>query len=159
MKAFRRSRHQFVSVFEPAEGKILSSLASQLIELIEQSDARDTDPAVTRLFPNAYPDDPEASEEYHRFTIDDLSERKKSNARQIVADLAPAIDARSATTVKVSAQSAQAWVRSLTDIRLTIATRLEIHVDDDPGVNDPELLYLYEWLGFVQASLVDCLDR
>ena len=158
MKAFRRSRHQFVAVFEPIEAKTLTSLASQLTALIEERPIRASDPAVARLFPDAYPDDSEASAEFRRFTADDLATRKASNADRIVADLAEAVGARSATTVKVGAQAAQAWVRSLTDIRLTIAARLGITTDEDFGSKDPMLLELYDWLGFVQSSLVDCLD-
>ena len=76
-----------------------------------------------------------------------------------VADLAIAAGATSATAVKVDAQAAEAWVRSLTDIRLTIAARLGIETDDDLGSEDPAMLDLYDWLGFVQGSLVDCMDR
>ena len=158
MRAFRRSRHQFVAVFEPVEAGTLSLLASQLSELVEDRNSHDADPALRRLLPDAYPDDAEASAEFRRFTADELAGRKAANARRIVADLATAAAATSATTVKVDAQAAQAWVRSLTDIRLTIAARLGIESDDD-GSGDPELLNLYDWLGFVQGSLVDCLDR
>lgn len=158
MRAFRRSRHQFVAVFEPVEAGTLSLLASQLSELVEDRNSHYADPALRRLLPDAYPDDAEASAEFRRFTADELAGRKAANARRIVADLATAAAATSATTVKVDAQAAQAWVRSLTDIRLTIAARLGIEGDDD-GSGDPELLNLYDWLGFVQGSLVDCLDR
>lgn len=159
MKAFRRSRHQFVAVFDPDEAGTLSLLASQVIALLDDRGSHDGDPALLRLLPDAYPDDAEASAEFSRFTADDLASRKASNARRIVADLAPAAGATSATTVKVDAQAAQAWLRSLTDIRLTIATRLGIETDDDLGSGDPALRDLYDWLGFVQGSLVDCLDR
>jgi hypothetical protein len=60
--------------------------------------------------------------------------------------------------VKVDAQAAQAWIRTLTDIRLTVAARLGIETDGDLGSDDPVMLDLYDWLGFVQGSLVDCLD-
>jgi hypothetical protein len=159
VKAFRRSRHQFVAIFEPDEASTLSILASQVSDLIEDRSSHDSDPAMLRLLPDAYPDDSEASAEFRRFTADDLASRKSSNARRIVADLAVAARAASATTVKVDAQAAQAWVRSLTDIRLTVAARLGIESDGDLGSGDAVLLDLYDWLGFVQGSLVDCLDR
>ena len=164
MKAFRRSRHQFVAVFTPDEAGTLSILASQVIALLEDRGSREADPAMLRLLPDAYSDDAAASAEFRRFTADDLASRKASNARRIVADLASATGATSATAVKVDAQAAEAWVRSLTDIRLTIAARLGIETDGDGGSRDPELqdpamLDLYDWLGFVQGSLVDCMDR
>jgi hypothetical protein len=159
VKGFRRSRHQFVAVFDPDEAGTLSLLASQVSDLIENRAAHDSDPALLRLLPDAYPDDAGASAEFRRFTADDLASRKAANARRIVSDLAPAAGATSATMVKVDAQAAQAWVRSLTDIRLTIAARLGIETDGQVGSGDAALLDLYDWLGFVQGSLVDCLDR
>jgi hypothetical protein len=153
VKAFRRSRHQFVAVFEPTEAGTLSHLASQIIALLDERSARDADPAMLRLLPEAYPDDAEASEEFRRFTADGLAERKTSNARRMITDLAGA-----PTAVKVDAQAAQAWIRTLTDIRLTVAARLGIETDGDLGSDDPVMLDLYDWLGFVQGSLVDCLD-
>jgi len=164
MKAFRRSRHQFVAVFNPDEAGTLSILASQLIALLEDLGSREADPAMLRLLPDAYSDDAEASAEFRRFTADDLASRKATNARRIVADLATAAAATSATAVKVNAQAAEAWVRSLTDIRLTIAARLGIETDSGDGSRDtqspdPALLDLYDWLGFVQGSLVDCMYR
>jgi hypothetical protein len=164
VKAFRRSRHQIVGVFEPEEAGTLSLLAAQVITLLDERPDRDADPALLRLLPDAYPDDPEASEEFRRFTADDLAARKASNARRMIADLAVAAGAASPTAVKVDAQGAQAWIRSLTDIRLTIAVRLGIETDEESGSDDapgldPVLHDLYDWLGFVQGSLVDCLDR
>ena len=162
MRAFRRSRHQFVAVFTPDEAGTLSILASQVLALLEDRGSREADPAMLRLLPDAYSDDAEASAEFRRFTADDLASRKAANARRIVADLATAAGATSATAVKVDAQAAEAWVRSLTDIRLTIAARLGIETDGgsrDPEPLDPAMLDLYDWLGFVQGSLVDCMDR
>ena len=159
MKAFRRSRHRFVAAFDPDEASTLSLLASQVSDLIENRASYGTDPALLRLLPDAYPDDAEASAEFRRFTADELATRKAANARRIIVDLAPAAGATSATTVKVDPQSAQAWVRSLTDIRLTIAARLGIETDGDVESGDAVLRDLYDWLGFVQSSLVDCLDH
>jgi hypothetical protein len=163
MKAFRPSRHRFVAVFEPEEAAMLSMLASQVTTLLEERSAHGDDPAMLRLLPDAYPDDAEASAEFRRFTADGLAERKVANARRVVADLAAAAIAASPMAVKVDALSAQAWVRSLTDIRLTIAARLGIETDGDLDPEtavdlEPALLDLYDWLGFVQGSLVDCLD-
>lgn len=143
---------------------MLSSLAAQVSELLESRSARDSDPAMLRLLPDAYPDDADASAEFRRFTANGLAERKVANASHVVADLAAASRATSATAVKVDAQAAQAWLRTLTDIRLTIASRLGIESDDDEpllsgGMDQPALVDLYDWLGFVQGSLVDSLDR
>jgi hypothetical protein len=159
MKGFVRSRGLFVAEFLPEEARMLSSLASQVAELVRDPDAQGSDPAVRRLLPDAYPHDAEASAEFRRFTVDGLAERKAANAGQVVADLAGAAGGTSASKVRLTDASTAAWLRSLTDIRLTVATRLGITEDDDLGSEDPELLDLYNWLGFVQGSLVDCLAR
>jgi hypothetical protein len=159
VKAFARSRGLFIAEFLPEEAQLLSSLAAQVTELIQDRATWDTDPAVRRLLPNAYTDDAEASAEFRRFTVDGLAERKAANAAKMIADLTDAAAAKSASKVRLTDSSAQAWIRSLTDIRLTVASRLGIEEDDDLGSEDPELLELYGWLGFVQGSLVDCLDR
>jgi hypothetical protein len=67
------------------------------------------------------------------------------------------------TTVEVElvAEQLQAWLRSLTDVRLALATRLGVEQDDDDywdalPEDDPRayLHDIYEWLGFVQETLV-----
>jgi hypothetical protein len=47
----------------------------------------------------------------------------------------------------------QQAVRSLTDIRLSIAARLGIETDDDVESGDAVLRDLYDWLGFVRGCI------
>lgn len=159
MKAFTRSRGLFVAEFEPDEAELLSALASQVAQLLTDRADGEPDLAIARLLPDAYPDDAEASDEFRRFTADDLAERKIANARQVAHDLAGAAAATNSTKVQLGVQSAAAWMKALTDIRLTIANRLGIENDDDVGSGDPALLDLYDWLGFVQGSLIDTVDQ
>ena len=42
------------------------------------------DPAMARLFPDAYPDDPEASLDFRRFTQRSLQEAKLAHARTVL---------------------------------------------------------------------------
>jgi hypothetical protein len=158
MKAFRRKGTSFRAEFEPAEASMLVSLAEQVADLVGTRGGNEDDPAVLRLLPDAYPDDPEASREFRRFTADGLAGRKVANAGVLAASVAEAAAAASATKVTIDAQAAQAWLRALTDIRLTIAARLGIEQDEDPGADDPVLHDLYDWLGFVQGSLVEVMD-
>lgn len=171
MRAFSRRGHRadatFSAIFEADEAGMLRALAEQITDLLDERDNLHPNPAVMRLLPDAYPDDAEASAEFRRFTADGLAERKMRNARVLADSVAIAADAsaagdgvtagdgESATEVVLNAQEAQAWIRSLTDIRLTIATQLGIETDDDLPEGQPELLDLYDWLGFVQSSLVD----
>ena len=59
----------------------------------------------------------------------------------------------------------QAWLRSLTDIRLSLAVRLGIETDEDAMLisrSDDEataaMSEIFDWLGYVQESLVAALD-
>ncbi|MFP3415909.1 DUF2017 family protein, partial [Bacillus sp. SIMBA_074] len=79
----------------------------------------------------AYPDDPEASAEFRRFTAAGLAERKEAGARTVIETLGDALDGP--VTVSLDAAQATAWLRTITDIRLVLAARLGIHQDGDEG--------------------------
>jgi hypothetical protein len=49
-------------------------------------------------------------------------------------------------------------MRSLTDIRLTLASRLGIESETQAPSEDAILQNLYDWLGFLQNSLVEAVD-
>ena len=143
------------------EAVLLQSLAGQVSELVADATlgrvqgAEDT--AVARLLPDAYPGDSEASAEFRRFTESGLAERKVANAETVIRSLSGAGATGSVTLDDTEALS---WLRSLTDIRLTIAARLGIDTeDDDAGRSvDPLMREIYDWLGFVQNSLIEALD-
>jgi hypothetical protein len=178
MRGFiRESDGQLSAVFEPEEVSLLSHLARETAELVEewrssndmlsssgsQSDAEiETpvdDPAMLRLLPDAYRDDVDAAAEFRRFTADGLAERKAANARAVVASLDAESTAK--TTVRLDEPAVQSWLRVLTDIRLVLATRLGIEHDGDRGYADSDAAILlsdiYDWLGIVQASILDAL--
>ena len=154
-----------VARFDVAELALLAQLSTQLTELlIEQSDE---DPALRRLLPDAYPDDPEASAEFRRFTADGLVERKLANASVLLASIGAAAASGTASgpaTLRLDPPTVQAWLRSLGDLRLTIAVRIGIGIgigieqDGDEGTPGDPLADLYDWLGYLQGSLVDALD-
>jgi len=106
-----------------------------------------TDPALARLLPDAYreEEDAESASDFRRFTEQGLVDRKVSNALVVMNTVAPvgAIEApgsagdavgsyaqRSSTTVSLTEAEAQSWLRSLTDIRLTLAVRIGIEGED-----------------------------
>lgn len=154
MRAFRRTGDLVSAKFEPAEADALATMAGQIAALVTDRSDFENDPAVLRLLPDAYPNDEEASAEFRRFTVDDLAARKVANANALARSLDGAVHARSATTVTLDRQAAQAWLRALTDMRLTIAARLGIDDEESATAGDPLLLDVYDWLGFVQESLV-----
>ncbi|MEU7067117.1 DUF2017 domain-containing protein [Streptomyces sp. NPDC053429] len=157
------------------EISILRSLAVQLLELIgpgEPEPAQDadplavlfasdgpteppSDPALARLFPDAYGAGPDArdglgdgprdglpaaeerelrarSAEFRRFTENDLRTRKREDALAVVHSLdglTPAGDG--AAVLELTGELPLRWLGALNDLRLTIAARLEITEDDE----------------------------
>lgn len=167
------------SLTEP-ESALITSLAGQIAAMLDElasppsisdpdaaalyesvgiggSRALPADPAVARLLPNAYADD-ESSGEFRALTERSLASRKIANARVVVASLD-----RTGPEVRLTPSDVQAWLRTLTDIRLTIAVRLGITTDDDDVLEDDTdeslaLRDIYDWLGWVTESLVEAID-
>lgn len=184
---------------DEVEISILRSLAVQLLELIgpgdEPADGEDplaalfaegpskppSDPALARLFPDAYggPDGSapeekseeelrELSAEFRRFTENDLRSRKREDALAVVRTLdalTPFGDGGAVLTL--TAVECRSWLGSLNDLRLTIGTRLEVS-DEDEGEDgslyrlpdsDPRkpMVMAYLWLGALQETLVETL--
>ncbi|MFH9133243.1 DUF2017 domain-containing protein [Streptomyces sp. NPDC017524] len=184
---------------DEVEISILRSLAVQLLELIgpgeTPADGEDplaalfaegpskppSDPALARLFPDAYggPDRPaeggkpeealrELSSEFRRFTENDLRSGKREDAVTVVRTLdalSPAGDGGAVLTL--TGDECRSWLRSLNDLRLTIGTRLEVSDEDEGGEGslyrlpdaDPRkpMVMAYLWLGALQETLVETL--
>ncbi len=141
----------------PTERRLLTTLLTQYDELVhDQLDDSDlgNDPALARLFPNAYPDDDEAAAEFRRYTRDGLVERKSANSGLIAAALMASSEEERLT---IARDDAEHWLPALTDLRLVLAERLGIHHDDDP-LPENELADVYQWLGELQWALVEALD-
>lgn len=146
------------------ERMYLAVLLDQLVEVLQS----DSDPALERLLPNAYRDDPDAAAEFRRFTATGLTERKVANAQAVQHAIddgdgaEPQAEADAAVRViTLHGHSAQQWLSTLTDLRLTIANRLGIESDDDEGRTDEAAMPLqesYYWLGDLQEMIVRALD-
>ncbi|MFJ3706752.1 DUF2017 domain-containing protein [Streptomyces sp. NBC_01387] len=178
---------------DEVEMSILRSLVVQLLELVGPGQAPvegedplaelfaegpsepPADPALARLFPDAYGEkEPDFSSEFRRFTENDLRARKREDALAVVRALdeagAPADDAAvgrggSVVVLKLSAEDSRHWLGALNDLRLTIGTRLEVTDEDEDGQlyrlpdDDPRkpMVMAYLWLGALQESLVETL--
>jgi Domain of unknown function (DUF2017) len=117
------------------------------------------DPVLARLFPDAYGDDPGAAGEFRRFTEPGLRSGKVAAARTVLATL-PGPGGR----VRLSPGDAEAWLRSLNDVRLALGVLLGITEDyerelGDVDPADPRSAYLqvYDWLTYLQETLVRAL--
>ncbi|MEU9317557.1 DUF2017 domain-containing protein [Streptomyces sp. NPDC048295] len=176
---------------DEVEIAILRSLAVQLLELIgpgdEPAEGADplaalfaegpseppTDPALARLFPEAYGDEDSelraASAEFRRFTENDLRTRKRDDALAVVRTLdALTVAGDGSAVLELTGDECRNWLGALNDLRLTIGTRLEVS-DQDGGESDSSLYRLpdtdprkpmvmaYLWLGALQETLVETL--
>jgi Domain of unknown function (DUF2017) len=163
MTMFRRSGDTCVAAFTPEEAQVLRQCMAELAALLADHPDPD-DPAVERLFPDVYPEDPEAAAEFRRFTEADLKASKLNQAKTVLSDL---LD--SGGEVRLAHEQADLWLRALTDIRLALGTRLgvqdetdiESEIDDAVGRNptSPRVgqLSVYAYLTYLQESLVGAL--
>jgi hypothetical protein len=191
MSGFTRHRRSgaAVTTFTAFEADLLRSLAGQLIELLRNESATEEiasdsledmldfsgptrepeDPVLARLFPTAYPEDEEAAAEFRRYTEADLRNGKAAGAATIIDTLEEAglpAEPEDGLFIDVELDPATAvtWLRSFTDMRLAIATRLGIEdedeeiwhslPDDDPRAQVHDI---YDWVGYLQETLVRAL--
>ena len=192
MTGFTRHRRsgRIIANFTGFEADLLRSLAGQLVELLRNESAapveRDPleamldfsgpttepeDPVLARLFPSAYRDDDEAAADFRRFTEGSLRDGKAAAASTIIdtledAGLPPELTEEGLMIdVELDPAAAETWMRSFTDIRLALATRLEVEEgdeaywhalpDDDPRAQAHDI---YEWVGYLQETLVQALS-
>lgn len=128
------------------------------------------DPVLARLFPTAYPDDDEAAADFRRFTEGTLRDGKAAAAGSVIdaleqAGLPSEPEDGLYIDVELDEQAAMAWLRCFTDMRLAIATRLGVEEGDDDyweslAPEDPraQVHDIYDWLGYLQETLVRALD-
>jgi len=186
----RKSQH-LIATFSGFEADLLRSLAAQLVELLRNEAAvpRDDadpleammdfsgpttepeDPVLARLFPTAYQHDEDAAAEFRRFTEGTLRDGKANAAITIIdgledAGLPPELTEEGLVIdVELDQPTAEVWMRSFTDLRLALATRLEVEEgdedywhslpDDDPRAQAHDI---YEWVGYLQETLVRALS-
>jgi hypothetical protein len=132
-----------------AELELMRTLLEQYDELVSSTG---DDPALERLFPVAYRDEPDAAAEFSKYTRSGLIDSKTGNSGAVAAAL---IDGQ---LVELSEQDAERWLPVLTDLRLIVAERLGIRADDDQ-VPDDDLGEVYHWLGQLQAYLIDAIEE
>ena len=170
MIAFTRDDEVVTARFTTDERALLSSLAHQLIELLGERAAESPadllyaqlgiggqstaplDSALARLLPDAYRDDAEGrlgAPAVHRARAGGQEGRERSGRSS---------GCSRRTRCGSDDADVQAWLRHLTDLRLVIAARLQIEEDDDVGLGDDALLDLYDWLGYLQGTLVECIE-
>jgi Domain of unknown function (DUF2017) len=175
--SFRRARKGDLTVtFGIDEHRVLLHVLGDMLKLLEAEEgveedplaqalgigtATETpaDPALARLFPDGYVDDPDASADFRRYTEPGLRSAKREALQTAVATLGD-----EPHKIVLSPEQAQAWLSALNDTRLVLGERLGVVEeledmiasieDDDPRL---ALFWVYDRLTFLQESLVQAL--
>jgi hypothetical protein len=146
------------------EGVHLARLVDDFRDLLAERETDDS--AVQRLTPSAYPDDQDAARAFAESTRDDLLDRRLADALTVRTALAPfdvdveplsEEEALAPRDLVIAEDDLDAWMRTLTAIRLVIADRLGITEDDqtrEDGRGD-----IYDWLGYRLELLIQAADE
>jgi hypothetical protein len=150
----RRSRAGGFAVRIPAvEREVLRGLPGQLRELLTDGDVAE-DPALRRLYPSAYLDDPTASAEFDGLVRGDLTERR---LRAIDA-MERTVDAR-----ELSEDDLLSWLGAINDLRLVLGVRLAVTEESDEAdfaadAREEASFALYRYLSGLEEEIVAALS-
>ncbi|MFP5330973.1 MAG: DUF2017 family protein [Acidimicrobiia bacterium] len=112
------------------------------------------DPAASRLQVPVYLDDPASNEEYWRWMGGELDESRAADRSAFATMLESAVDG-----VDISLGEAYAVLRVLVEIRLALAARLGIEVEEDYAKLDHTDAVVLDTLGELQVLLLRALHR
>ncbi|MFF8818175.1 MULTISPECIES: DUF2017 family protein [Leucobacter] len=185
-------------LFAPEEAGVLKQLVTQLIMLLQShsgtpldpdplfasleiggSDERPTDPALARLFPNAFADEDDAAQ-FRQVTEQGLINRKLQDAQLVIGDLDDGsgeadsghntdpfdelvddvdIDGGNPISVNITPDSFLAWARTITALRLAMAARigLEREEDYDRLIDEDATrgtVLVYDWLAALLEAVL-----
>lgn len=163
------------------EAQLLDGLISQLIDLLQShsqtaldpdplfaslevggSDSLPEDPALARLFPDAFADEAEASA-FRRLNEQGLVNRKLQDALDVSSALglgnAPDVDGERTIEVDITARTMPAWVRTLTALRIAIAARIGLVEEGDQvqllaSEETRGTVLVYDWLAAILDSIL-----
>ncbi|GAA1242943.1 hypothetical protein JOF42_002153 [Microbacterium phyllosphaerae] len=148
------------------EGAQLAQLVDDFRELVG-TDRDVTDPAIERMAPDPYPEDADASSAFREATRDDLLDRRALDAdivRTALSELRGDLDSMSQEEafaehdLLIRLADVDAWLRTLTALRLVIAERLGIENDDDHDPDDARF-GVYDWLGYRLELTIEAADE
>jgi hypothetical protein len=174
---FTRHRGGVRADLEAVEAQVLAQLANELLGIVEPAGGsasddplaafvglpsgdvpRPEDPVLRRLLPDAYRDDEGAASDFRRYTDSELRAAKRGHATVVLETLPDG-----GGQMRLDRDQADAWLGALNDMRLALGTSLEVTEQTDPDDYDEDhparqALEVYGWLGWLQESLLSCLD-
>lgn len=160
------------------EAAMLDQLVTQLMQLLQShsgtaldpdplfaslevggSDDIPEDPALARLFPNAYEDGADATQ-FRRVTEQGLLNRKLQDAIQVTTALGlggSLPDEDTTVEVDISGSTLPHWARTVTALRLAIAARIGLNTteDHDRLLDEEETrgtVLVFDWLAAILES-------
>ena len=166
------------------EAAMLDQLVAQLIQLLQShsstaldpdplfaslevggSDATPDDPALARLFPDAYEQDAAAGA-FRSVTEQGLLNRKLQDAMDVTAALGlggGAPENGALVEVDISHATLPAWVRTVTALRLAIAARIGFGDQQDRSrlLDDEETrgtVLVFDWLAAILESVLAIVE-
>jgi Domain of unknown function (DUF2017) len=146
----RRGAGRYEVKLRPSERVLMGDL---VVQLREQLLASTDDPSVRRLFPPAYPDDPERDAGYQVLTRDELLEHRLAALDTVEGSL---------DGDELDDAGLRAWMSTLNSLRLVLGTRLDVD-EELPALADDDPLApayaVYEYLGWLLSQVVDVLSR
>jgi hypothetical protein len=185
-RGFLREKETVVAAFTSDEARVLGLVIAQVAGLVQAhggagksgrapesgmtlasgvfgEDA--VDPAVARLFPDGYRDDPEAAAELRSLTEGSLRSHKLQALTAMIDSLP--LDGGE---VQLDLEAGEAWLLALNDARLVIGTRLDLTDETDLTAEpapresgeapEPQAIALdvYRFLTYLQETLVVALQ-
>jgi hypothetical protein len=145
----RTRRGDFRLRLSEPERALLRTLPGELRAVLETDD-----PALRRLHPPAYPDDPEREAEYRGLVHDELT-RQRLQALAVLED--------TVERDRLDEEQLAAWLGAVNDLRLVLGTRLgvteEMYEEGMPQ-SDPRFtsFAVYQYLGWLEEQVVEALS-
>lgn len=172
---------RYALILDVSEQRVLANLLADMVDTIDDADR----PEMRRLFPTAYPNDPERDAEYQSLMRSELHSSHHAAAHQALGTLgvvdpdSPGIDDHSSDTPReLNESDLAAWTRTLNAARLMLGTKLDVSEDTDPadglfinpGPRDPgpprladtpdaAARFTYLWLSELLESAVSAASR
>ncbi len=144
----RRSDGTYAQAFHDSVPELLVDLGRQLDEILDSDD-----PDLRRLFPTAYPDDPEKDAGYQILARSDLTDSR----REAIATVG-----RTASSEILTEDELMDWMALTNDLRLVLGTKLDVAEDDsidlDPEDPNAPMIEIYHLLGVVLYEIVQALS-
>jgi hypothetical protein len=141
--------------FDSGERLLLGRLLADLRGRLDDPEGVAGEEALARLFPPAFPDDPEAEASYASLVREDLLDGRRARIRAVEATF---------DEVAIDDEQAVAWMGVLNDLRLVMGTSLGVAADDqdaglpEPGDPDAFRRAVYGWLGWLVGWFVEALE-